>query len=716
MFVSNLVLRTALIGAAITTQVAYASPNTIAYNGKLIGKDGVPVKGTQTMEFTLCDQLVDGTCPWKEQRSVTFNNGVFSIRLGEVTPLPPSIFSGKPLFLGASMLVSGTAWEVFSPRRSLAAAPFAINANDVLDRDISPKSVSIAGVGKVIDSSGKWVGSSSGLQGPQGPQGPAGPAGATGSAGPKGDPGQTSLISLVNEPAGGNCAAGGKKVLVGIDSNGNGALDASEATSSAFVCNGVSDSSRGTTANRSTLSYSWTQAFGSSSTDDVKDIAIDAEGNIYVTGSYTSSFDNLQHFGGVDTFVRKYSPQGQALWTKGFGGSGKDVATAIAVDSTNNAVYLAGVFSSPSITFATATNAQAVLNRTNTRQSFVLRLDKEGNFSWVKTIAANDSRGEGGITDITTDESGNVYYCGTVGSTILTPPVAFDFNPDASVNDTRFTQGRADMFVSMLDKNGFYQWTNLEGTQKNYRTATRIIAKGGTVYVVGKDKAYNTILLRKLSPLTGQKVGEGTWVASNFPYLAPSGIAVDSKGGIVVSAIGSIYKGYGTGSSLGDLNMLRSVLGGQSIFPSIYESFTIIQKFDVNLVPQWTHTQGAFGFNGAYAVALDASDNVYFGGEYTGDLVNSESTVYDARASVGGSTDINLVKLSSSGMFQWAETFGGYGRDRIQGIAIHGNDVYIGGFLSGGMDVNFTRTTRSYISSRGAEDGFLGKYSGLVTP
>jgi len=273
--------------------------------------------------------------------------------------------------------------------------------------------------------------------------------------------------------------------------------------------------------------------------------------------------------------------------------------------------------------------------------------------------------------------------------------------------------GRADFFVSKLDKNGYYQWTYLAGQKSNYMAAARIKAKGGIVYVVGKDKTYNSILLTKLNSGTGTKTGETSWSSTNFPYLAPTGIAIDSTGGIAVSAVGSIFKFGTNGNKLSDYFLLRSLISGRSIFPSIPESFTIIQKFDSTLSPVWTYTQGLFGNNGPFAIAFDVNNNIYFGGEYMGDLVYS---VYDSRGSVGGSTDVNLVKLNSLGQFQWAETIGGYGRDRLQSIVVDGNNIFIGGFFSGGMDGNITHSPRQYISSHGAEDGFVGKYSGITAP
>ncbi|MBN1114613.1 MAG: hypothetical protein JXA66_04675, partial [Oligoflexia bacterium] len=46
------------------------------------------------------------------------------------------------------------------------------------------------------------------------------------------------LVKIVDEPAGENCENGGKKVLSGLDNNGNNVLDDDEILSTAYVCNG----------------------------------------------------------------------------------------------------------------------------------------------------------------------------------------------------------------------------------------------------------------------------------------------------------------------------------------------------------------------------------------------------------------------------------------------------------------------------------------------
>jgi hypothetical protein len=49
--------------------------------------------------------------------------------------------------------------------------------------------------------------------------------------------GSTSLLKIVIEPVGANCADGGNKITSGLDSNANSLLDSAEVTSTAYVCN-----------------------------------------------------------------------------------------------------------------------------------------------------------------------------------------------------------------------------------------------------------------------------------------------------------------------------------------------------------------------------------------------------------------------------------------------------------------------------------------------
>ncbi len=64
--------------------------------------------------------------------------------------------------------------------------------------------------------------------------------GSNGSNGNNGSAGQNSLLAVVDEPAGSNCPAGGKKISSGLDANANGNLDAAESSATAYICHGTS--------------------------------------------------------------------------------------------------------------------------------------------------------------------------------------------------------------------------------------------------------------------------------------------------------------------------------------------------------------------------------------------------------------------------------------------------------------------------------------------
>ena len=173
--------------ALITASAASAAvPSTLTQQGRLFDSSGAPVAGSVSIVFTIYDSASGGTALWTETQTVTLDEGYFSARLGESTPIPSGVFDGSTRYLGVTV---GTDPEM-TPRQTIVSVPYALMANNAVG-DITPTSISVNGT-TVIDSSGQWVGPSTGLVGPTGPTGPTGPAGAdgaTGPTGPQGDPG-----------------------------------------------------------------------------------------------------------------------------------------------------------------------------------------------------------------------------------------------------------------------------------------------------------------------------------------------------------------------------------------------------------------------------------------------------------------------------------------------------------------------------------------------
>jgi len=85
----------------------------------------------------------------------------------------------------------------------------------------------------------------------------------------------------------------------------------------------------------------WTNQLGSSSRDSANDIATDASGNIYVTGTTYGDLDGNTSGGKADLFVVKYNSSGTKQWTNQLGTWDTDFANGVATDSSGN-VYVTG--------------------------------------------------------------------------------------------------------------------------------------------------------------------------------------------------------------------------------------------------------------------------------------------------------------------------------------------------------------------------------------
>jgi len=78
-----------------------------------------------------------------------------------------------------------------------------------------------------------------GADGRDGAAGKDGAEGKDGTDGQAGAPGSDALLTIVDEPAGANCAGGGKKITAGVDDDGDGTLDDGEVDRTSYVCHGT---------------------------------------------------------------------------------------------------------------------------------------------------------------------------------------------------------------------------------------------------------------------------------------------------------------------------------------------------------------------------------------------------------------------------------------------------------------------------------------------
>ena len=84
----------------------------------------------------------------------------------------------------------------------------------------------------------------------------------------------------------------------------------------------------------------WTSQIGTSGDDISRSVAVDASGNVYISG-YTLGVLGDSSAGGADAFLTKFDSLGDEVWTSQIGSAGNDFSRSVAVDALGNA-YISG--------------------------------------------------------------------------------------------------------------------------------------------------------------------------------------------------------------------------------------------------------------------------------------------------------------------------------------------------------------------------------------
>ncbi len=218
-------------------------------------------------------------------------------------------------------------------------------------------------------------------------------------------------------------------------------LNSSGATPDIFVCK--LDASG---------SFVWAKAMGGSGMNDYGyDIAVDATGNVYTTGSYnvTADFDPgsgsfvLTSAGNIDIFISKLDALGNFVWAKSMGGSQDENANSIVLDSNAN-IYLGGYFNGTA-DFDPGVGVSSFVSLGN-QDAFLSKLDASGDFVWAKRMGGSNPDG---VNSVFLDSSGNIYTSGWYSYTVDFDPNATTFNLSGDFRD---------IFMSKLDASGNLAW------------------------------------------------------------------------------------------------------------------------------------------------------------------------------------------------------------------------------------------------------------------
>jgi len=227
--------------------------------------------------------------------------------------------------------------------------------------------------------------------------------------------------------------------------------------------------------------YLWAKRIGNAQDDTGYGIAVDSNGNVYITGFFQNiamDFDpgagtaNLTPVGSIDIFFAKYDASGNYLWAKRIGSAYADQGNSIAVDGSGN-VYITGAFKGTA-DFDPGAGVANLIAATGYFDIFFAKYDTNGNYLWAKRIGHSSYDDSG--NSIAVDGSGNVYITGAFRG-------AADFDPGAGTASLT-PVGGVDIFFAKYNASGNYLWAKRIGS-----TGTDA---GYSIAVDGSDNVYIT--------------------------------------------------------------------------------------------------------------------------------------------------------------------------------------------------------------------------------
>jgi hypothetical protein len=222
----------------------------------------------------------------------------------------------------------------------------------------------------------------------------------------------------------------------------------------------------------SQFSFQWHRSYGGNYIDQVKDVAADAAGNVYmlaVSRSPSLQFEmlNPQLFfsGGQNYLLGKWDANGTLRYTRYAGGVGSDLQVSMTAGFPTGFVNVIGScdgqFGYNSITLTTAGG----------KDLFLVRYDQTGSI-----VSADLYGGTGNETSpvLTTSANGDIFFGGT-----STSP-SFSIGPNTVTN-----AGTPDAFLSMINQFGQDQWATSIGAIGDEQLYDISVDDGGNVYATG---------------------------------------------------------------------------------------------------------------------------------------------------------------------------------------------------------------------------------------
>lgn len=338
----------------------------------------------------------------------------------------------------------------------------------------------------------------------------------------------------------------------------------------------------------------WVRQFGSDEGDSPSQVAVGADGSVYVVGNTYGAMHGETSRGYTDLFLVKFAPDGTRQWTRQLGSSSDDYSSAVAVDAQGNVLVVGNTYG----TLPGQTSSGAM--------DFVLaRYAADGTLEWARQLGTSTYDYARGVA---TDREGNAYVAGNTSGRLGADPAA----------------GGNDTVLLKLTPTGAVEWARQTGSPTDEYVGGVAVDAAGNVYVGGTtygalegdaSAGQSDLFLMRFSP---QGTRAWTRQVGGSSYEWTSGVAVDAAGSVYLSA------------------STESALGG----PADRSGNALLVSYSVDGARRWAQQVGTSGSDWGNHVAAALPGGVY--------LVGGTEGALDAQASYGG-TDSFLTRFEADG-------------------------------------------------------------------
>ncbi|RYU94227.1 SBBP repeat-containing protein [Emticicia agri] len=361
--------------------------------------------------------------------------------------------------------------------------------------------------------------------------------------------------------------------------------------------------------------FLWARTGGGNGDDEVTALAIDKNGNVYLTGRFeeTATFGNytVESGGNKDIFIIKYNTNGDIEWLQKAGGTGNERSRCILTNAVGD-IYVTGNFQETAFF-----NGQSAVSA-GEDDIFLAKYSSAGVIQWVKRVGGiedDDSKG------LAIDGQGNLYMTGGFRNVI-------------SFGTTFMTSaGLADVFVAKYEVAiNKWVWAKRmggefydEGTDVAVGNDGGVIVTGafrGTANILGKSKGEEDIFLARFV-----STGEITWLKRE------GGDNNESDPKLGIDANNNIYL---TGVFYGNhfTTISNSIFAGKPA----YDFF--IAKYNSDGVNQWVQQIGDGEEEFPVNLSVGANNNVYITGWFENAFQMGNNSLKSA-----GDTDIFITRI-----------------------------------------------------------------------